>query len=158
MTRLFFLWAWVIVASSCNDSQNSVSGKFEFKKLIGDWRTMGEDPYTLERWTYSDNTLSGTSFSVAGSDMNILETIRLDHLDGTPVYSPKVVNQNGGKEVLFVCINQNPNRIEFVNQQHDFPQVILYEFINPDSLQATISSFPLNDKSKKITFGYSRVK
>jgi Domain of unknown function (DUF6265) len=159
MKRLLFLGIAAFVGASCNNSNQSyVNGKFDFNNLTGDWRTTGEDPYTLERWTYAGNTLNGTSFSVTGSDMKIQETIRLEHLDGTPEYSPKVVNQNEGHEVRFTCLNQNPNRIEFVNQQHDFPQVILYEFINPDSLQATISSFPLNDKSKKMTFYYSRIK
>ena len=158
MKQLLILGIAAIVGASCNDNRQAISSKFEFNNLIGDWRTTGEEPYTIERWAYDANTLYGTSFNVTGSDMKIQETIRIEHLDGTPVYSPKVVNQNEGQEVRFTCLNQNPNRIEFVNQQHDFPQVILYEFINPDSLQATISSFPLNDKSKKMTFFYSRIR
>lgn len=98
------------------------------------------------------------SFSADGSVMAIQETIRIENLKGTPVYSPRVANQNDGQEVHFTCLNQYSSRIEFVNEQHDFPQFILYEFIHEDSLQATISSFPLNDKGKKITFSYSRVK
>jgi hypothetical protein len=158
MKQLLSLMVFVLVLGSCKDQQSSKQTTFDFSKLVGDWKTIGENPSTLERWTLDGEIMNGASFSVDGSDMEIQETIRIENLKGAPVYSPRVVNQNDGHEVHFTCVNQNSNRIEFVNEQHDFPQVILYEFIHEDSLQATISSFPLNAKSKKFTFSYSRVK
>ena len=158
MKKFLGLLLCVFALASCNDPQNGKQTKFDFSKLVGDWKTSGENPSTLERWSLNGDAMNGASFSVDGSVMEIQETIRIDGLETTPVYSPKVANQNDGHEIHFTCVNQNPNRIEFINEQHDFPQVILYEFINDDSLQATISTYPLNDTSKKMTFSYSRVK
>ncbi len=158
MKHFIVLIAIAAIIESCSNQQTGNTSKFNFSKLVGDWKTIGENPSTLERWSLSADVMNGASFSVDGSVMEIQETIRIDGLETTPVYSPKVANQNDGHEIHFTCVNQNPNRIEFVNEQHDFPQVILYEFINDDSLQATISAYPLNDTSKKMTFSYSRVK
>ena len=156
--RLFFFATLLFALTSCNEIKNGNSASFDFSNLVGDWKTRDQSPATWERWTFDNENLNGVSLEVVGSDLKILETSRIEHMSETPVYSPRVVNQNGGKEVHVVCVNQNPSRIEFVNEQHDFPQVIFYEFINDDSLQATKSAFPLNVLSEKMTFAYSRLK
>lgn len=53
-------------------------------------------------------------------------------------YVPQVPNQNEGKAVHFALESAANNDYVFVNHMHDWPQEIVYHFVNDDSLNITL--------------------
>ena len=109
-----------------------------FKWLIGTWempRTQGG--FRLESWLLKDsNTLLGKGLKVIGTDTTVLETIEI-RADGENVwYIPTVPDQNNAEAVPFKLVLVNKNQFVFENQQHDFPQRIVYTFV-PVSKETT---------------------
>ncbi len=100
----------------------------------------------------------GTSFEVSAAEMRVSETIMLENLQGTKVYTPTVVGQNNGEGISFTCTFENKSRIEFTNQLHDYPQVIRYELLSSDSLNVTVGRYPLDSFSDNMHFYFRRVK
>ncbi len=142
--------------SSCDSGAKSKSQTFNFMQLIGEWKTETDDNVILESWTQNGDLLSGISFELMGEERTVTEIISLENLTGTPIYSPQVLNQNENKSIPFTCSFQNNYRIDFTNKLHDFPQVIRYEFITPDSMDVTIGLFPLEQNGEKMMFHFHR--
>ncbi len=155
MKRLTFFLV-VIFAFACQHSANPK--KFDVTALVGDWKTLYKNPYVLERWTLEGDKMIGTSFEVSANEMKVTETLLLENLRGTKVYTPTVVGQNDGKGIPFTCTFESATRIEFTNQLHDYPQVIRYELLTPDSLNVTVGRYPLDSFSDNMRFYFSRVK
>lgn len=73
------------------------------------------------------------------TDTVVFETIRLVEEDDHLAYIPTVGDQNDSLPVRFRSTAVAEGKLVFENKAHDFPQVISYLQINPDSLVAEIS-------------------
>ncbi len=156
MKRIQLAIVSLFLIVGCADNAKNRVEAFNFDLLVGDWKMNSDGVEIVERWAWGEEKLIGTSFEMDGIEMKESETITIENLKGTPVYSPTVMSQNDGKAIPFTSSFQNSHRIEFTNQLHDFPQVICYDFITNDSMDVTISAFPLDENSEKLVFHFRR--
>jgi hypothetical protein len=130
-----------------------------FKKLWileGLWRMNTGKGLIFEEWSKTDdNTLSGRSFNVSGSDTVVWETIRLA-LDADGI-GYTVTGPNGDKSVRFQLTEHGDNRFLLENPEHDFPQRIIYTVITSDSVVARIEGLS-KGKPAGSNFYFKRVR
>ncbi|MDF2932622.1 MAG: hypothetical protein K0R36_1953 [Chryseobacterium sp.] len=146
LKMMVFIW----VCYSCSTVPSNYIRKAQW--LAGRWENRTSRGIVYESWKKSGkNELSGRSYSIKGSDTLILETIRIFEERGRLFYIPTVKDQNGGSPVRFEAISVSSIRLIFENRFHDFPQVISYQKIGRDSLEAEISGLR-NGKDEHRTF------
>lgn len=149
IVSLAILYGWTIKHK--NDIQKAVW-------LIGTWVNKTQQGSIYESWTkLGDDGLSGKSYSIKGKDTIIFENIRLVQENKKLFFIPTVKNQNDGLPVRFAAKAISENQLVFENPQHDFPHIITYTKIAPDSLIAEISGTK-NGQKRKQTFPMKRVK
>jgi hypothetical protein len=146
----------VIILSGRATGQSSNVRETEW--LIGTWKNSTPKGNIYETWRrINDNELSGKSYFIKERDTIVFETIRLVQEQEGLFYIPIVKDQNNGAPVRFAATIVSETRLVFENPQHDFPQIISYTRIGPDSLRAEISG-TRNGKSRKQIFPMERVR
>jgi hypothetical protein len=125
--------------------------------LIGSWHSQSKDAMNYEIWKVdNDSTLSGRSYSINNNgDTVSSEFIKLVQRSGDLAYIPTVPGQNSGMPIEFRLTFINRNKMTFENPDHDFPQMITYEYLSTDSLIAEISG-PVNGERRSIQFPMRR--
>lgn len=154
-TKFYITIVVLIVISAWTTIQLSDIRKADW--LIGTWENKTSRGIIFETWTkMSDNELFGKSYFINEKDTVVFETIRLVQETDGLFYIPTVKNQNDGLPVRFAAKSISETQLVFENPQHDFPQVISYTKITPDSLVAEISGVN-NGQERKLTFPMKRV-
>lgn len=155
-TKFYYITIVVlIVISAWTTIQSSEIRKTDW--LIGTWENKTSRGIIFETWTkMSDNELFGKSYFINEKDTVVFETIRLVQKTDGLFYIPTVKNQNDGLPVRFAAKSISETQLVFENPQHDFPQVISYTKITPDSLVAEISGMN-NGQERKLIFPMKRV-
>lgn len=126
--------------------------------LIGTWENKTQRGSLFETWSQlNENEFSGKSYMVKDKDTMLFETIRLLQEKEQLFYIPVVKNQNDGQPVRFALKSISENALVFENPAHDFPQVISYTRIAPDSLLAEISG-TRNGQLRKQSFPMKKIK
>lgn len=92
--------------------------------LVGTWKMEGKNTY--EHWSKDANTLVGESFKVKNDIKYVSETLRIEQIDKSVVYTATVMNQNEGKPVTFTLNLEVTDKLSFENTSHDFPKKICY--------------------------------
>jgi hypothetical protein len=130
----------------------------KLRALAGRWKMETRGGKLFEEWkVLEEGKLNGRSYKLVGSDTIALEKVLLQ-LDGTTIsYIPTVGGQNNNQPVTFNMSASSDNSFTFENKQHDFPQRVIYRFVNNDSLVARTEG-TVNGKLKSSDFYYSRVK
>ena len=109
-----------------------------------------------ERWIrLSDTELKGQDFRIAGKDTLMEERVQLI-AKGNEIYYIPSKDENDNKPVPFKLTDTKNKTYTFSNPQHDYPQIIAYNFVGPDSLHAWIDGMN-NGKALKIDYYYKRV-
>lgn len=101
--------------------------------------------------------MAGWSYMLRGADTVTLEKITLMENKEGVFYVPAVANQNQGQAVAFRLISAAGRRFVFENKEHDFPQRIIYQLVNSDSVHAWIEGTK-DGAARRSDFYYSRVK
>jgi hypothetical protein len=156
--RTNFLIALVVllIFSACATNQENSIKTSEW--LIGTWVNQTSKGSIYETWSkVNENELSGKSYSLAGNDTIVFENIQMVVEQDGFFYIPKVVNQNDGLPVRFSAKTISETQLSFENQEHDFPQVISYTKITPDSLVAEISG-SINGEDRRQSFPMKKVR
>lgn len=123
----------------------------------GTWKMKTTKGYTCEQWKkISDTELSGKGFRLNGSDTVLGESVRLLIKDYNIFYIPTVEGQNDGKPVEFKLTSVYKGTYQFSNPTHDYPQIVAYQLVGKDSINAWIDG-DMNGKKKRIDFRYKRV-
>jgi len=149
---------FVLFEFACTRKVNNNISTHPLNWLIGTWVNTSNNEITFEKWTLlNDSTLTGISFSVINSDTIVFENITIEKKGNEMYYIPIVKDQNQGEAVCFMFIGKKNNAFVFENTIHDFPQRIIYEPINTDSLKATIEGI-MDNQHKKIDFYMSKTK
>lgn len=107
----------------------------------GIWSMETDEGTIFEEWEKeSDSLFTGISYVVKDGDTIVLESIKIKYEDGKLCYAPTVLNQNEGKEVLFLLKEylETENKFVFENLMHDFPQRIIYHFKDNKNLSARL--------------------
>ena len=124
------------------------------KKLEGVWQKGDDRGLTnvYEEWQWVHDTLMrGSSYSIAGSEKTVLETMTLEKTKQGIHYVATVTDQNNGRPTTFVLSGASRNTYSFENEAHDFPQKIIYRLYT-DSI-----AVGLEGGAYKIQFYYKRV-
>lgn len=109
--------------------------------FIGEWGNKSTDGELTERWKKeNDSVYLGESYFVVGEkDTVFAETVRLEETNGKLAYIVTVPGQNKELPVSFEMTSSTENQIVFENPKHDYPNKIIYNLIEKDSLIAEIS-------------------
>lgn len=108
--------------------------------FLGEWGNKSTEGELTERWKKENDSLFlGESYFVVGKkDTVFAEHIKLWESNGKLTYTAKVPNQNDNEAVDFEMTSSTDNQIVFENPKHDYPNKIVYNKINNDSLVAEI--------------------
>jgi hypothetical protein len=108
--------------------------------LVGTWFSKSGERSYSETWNkYDDTTYVGSSYAIQHDDTVSAESIRLVQQGDVINYIPTVQGQNDNMPVRFKLVSSDSNKLIFENPAHDFPQIITYRRVPPDSLIAEIS-------------------
>ncbi|TAL58375.1 MAG: hypothetical protein EPN85_11760 [Bacteroidetes bacterium] len=119
----------------------------EFQFLVGQWEgdQQLEKPffepsfaiYSSITWKKEDNSfLLGERVAHSGPDTFFHEKIKLEIRDGEIFYITTLPNNK--ETVSFKMVSFKNSHWTFENKEHDFPQEIIYHFVQPDSLYITL--------------------
>jgi hypothetical protein len=123
----------------------------------GTWAMKTKKGFICERWQkISDTELRDQGFKVIGNDTTLVEEVQLILKEGQIYYIPTVKNQNEGKPVPFKLIEVKGNQFTFSCPEHDYPQIIGYDFISADSVHAWVDG-KIDGKPLKIDYNYKRL-
>lgn len=157
MKCLYLLTAFIVLAAFTPIVQQNNTFKPLHQLTGGTWKMKTAKGYLCEQWTKSSETeLSGRGFRVAGSDTTVEENVQLTVKNGYIFYIPTVNGQNNGKPVPFKLISSYNGVFTFSNPEHDYPQVVAYQFVGKDSLNAWIDG-TVQGNRKRIDFHYKRI-
>lgn len=112
----------------------------------------------FEEWEKdSDSLYAGISYVVKGGDTILLEELELKYVDGKLCYAPTVQSQNEGQEILFPLKEfvRAEKKFVFENLMHDFPQRIIYHFVDDKTLNARIEG-EVDGQMEKSDFNYKK--
>jgi hypothetical protein len=153
--------ALFILLSSCsthkkNHEKGNDTRLAEFEWLLGSWSDITNDSRFYEIWARTnDSVFSATSFLMADNDTVFSETATLRAVGDAYYYIPIVQGQNQNSPVEFKLVSADNGRFIFENQEHDFPQRIIYSNPSADSLRARIEGNE-NGKFRTEDFAFSR--
>jgi len=149
----------ILIAASCNTENKNKLTTENLKWLNGEWENYNDSSLTFtESWqNINDSLMQGESFTMEKGDTVSHETMQIKISGGKMFFIPTVDNQNNAQTVVFTLEDSKNNSFVFKNRAHDFPQTIVYQKINDDSLAAYIEG-TMNGKAQRIDFGFVRKK
>ena len=108
-----------------------------------------------EYWTAkSEFSFSGEGYVLSGKDTIFHESTKLLFENGNVVYIADV--PGNPSQVHFGLSSNKNNKVVFENPRHDFPKVITYHLVSPDSLEAIVEGSE-NGKQRKEEFRFKKV-
>lgn len=136
-----------ILLAGCQPKQ------LELSDLAGSWYN-AKDNFT-EEWTSSGDThLEGRAYEISEADTAVFETLEIKEANGVLTYFADIEDVMGQGITAFPLTNRTATTMEFTNKEHDFPQVLLYEKQDANSLKVTIGKFPLKDDKEPVVFQF----
>lgn len=131
LVGILFLGAWQ--APKKNSMQHVIW-------LVGTWAHVSGKDTIYESWQQqSDTSLKGISYSLHSNDTIVWERIQIKRAPDGWYYIPAVANQNNQNPIPFFAPQIKDSFWKFENKVHDYPQQIIYQKWNEESLVATIS-------------------
>ena len=118
------------------------------KKLEGEWEEAPGVGYR-EVWKPGKNGLTGAGFMHSGETFSQTEKLAIVIKDSSLVYQATVPDQNEGRTIPFYLQSYSDKSLEFVNNAHDFPNVIAYRFFSDTVLHIKVQS--LTDTSRNFS-------
>jgi hypothetical protein len=154
-----FLLLFVFIVSSTADSFSQSKRIFEqLNALKGLWKMQTSDGTMYEEWKVGSNRLFiAKSYKVKGTDTTLLENVKLLLKKNIISYNVTVPDQHDGQSVSFKLITKTKKTFTFENKFNDFPQRIIYNIVNADSLHARIEGTNKN-QPMSLDFNFTRVK
>lgn len=122
---MLYHWVISILLSVLIFGQSQAQINKRMKRFLGTWEY--ESIKGFEVWRANGNELSGSGYRIKnGVDTVLIETMRVTSEGKKLVYYARVTNQNDGQEIRFE--ESKKLRYKFVNETHDFPKSIYYQF------------------------------
>lgn len=172
--RKLYIWLFMLLLVACATEEKpeeaATDGAFkintpgermakpqlpDFSVLEGAWEKRGAYAVVSESWKKLDaNYWQGQVVRVEGRDSSLLEELQLEPRgDSTFVYIARVYSQNEGKAIPYTLASFEAGKyFEFHNAGHDFPQRILYELPDPNTLRITLGILADSSKNKVFIF------
>ncbi|MGD8779947.1 MAG: DUF6265 family protein [Ignavibacteria bacterium] len=135
---------------------STISGQGKILNLIaGKWKLKTNSFEAYEEWKIKDNSeIVGISYSIEDGEQEKTEDIYIKRVGEFWVYIAVPQNQN---PVLFHLTSFKDNRFVFENSEHDFPETIIYNFVDKTTIAVKIEG-EINGESEKIEFTFVKVK
>ena len=122
-----------------------------FKLFPGKWKMETDKSEFFEEWKVVEETeLIGKSYSVDNGVYKISEILYLKKFGDQWAYVAVPESQNIS---LFALIEYTPKKFTFENNEHDFPQRIIYEFHKDGKMTAAIEG-NVNGEFKRKEFSF----
>ena len=123
-------------------------------RLAGCWERIVPNGRTVEQWLPEEGgLLLGMSRTVRDGKVREYEFLRIDR---DPAGKLRYVAQPSGQaEATFMLKSLSEDTVVFENPQHDFPQRILYRFVDKDTLVGRIEG-SVGGQARSADFPYKR--
>lgn len=146
--KKFTLGLWIVACLSIMILGGcGVKDEFNLKRFSGKWMAdIGENgtkQIWIEEWIISENPnleLIGSGKIDESGVIEYIEDMTLTIKNGKPTYTVVAHGQNEEKPVEFVLTSHENNIYKFENPQHDFPQYIIYEFMDEATVNARVGA------------------
>jgi hypothetical protein len=138
MKRPIYLSFILLLATitACNSGRQDIE---KLRWLEGSWMVKGSMPPTYESWERINETeMKGRSWFEDSTGPVNTESIRLKAEGGSVIYEASVSDQNGGIGIPFQMQAVQHDTFSFVNEKHDFPQMIRYIKTSDTSFTAEV--------------------
>jgi hypothetical protein len=129
--------------------------EFDFDQLMGRWVMIDGAKTQIETWTNDDFGYKGRGVVLNKTDTTFIEDLGIQKVEGNWVYMARVFGQNNNQAISFRLENQTEHLVAFANYTHDFPQRIVYEFVDKDYLQVYIEG-PRDGEKIRIVMDFKR--
>lgn len=165
LTGIVSLFLLIFTGYACQNRETTTTTHEEKTKsrlekadwLLGSWEGWAGGNRMSETWIKSGNTAyQAETYLVFGTDTLFREYSRLNKAGNTLHCIITIPDQNDAKPVVFKLSKQEDDLLVFENQEHDFPQVIVYQR-KGDSVIAEISGMQKGEFAKE-RFAMARVK
>jgi hypothetical protein len=147
MKKLLFIF---LIGIGSISAQNDTT----FNWLIGKWEAVTTQGVFFEQWKAGSQQLEGSGGEIVKGDTVFKETLFLLKKKGHWNYVAEVGKQ---EPVEFPLIQVLEHRYKFENKKHDFPQRIIYEYIDRDHFNARVEG-KINGKMGQDVYNMKRVK
>ncbi len=146
MKKILLICTVFLLFQSCmNIGPNENDGNEKFQKmnrlewLSGSWEFEIDDGLFAESWTKTnDSVFTGFGYMMIGEDTASIEILSIELINDDLYYVSKVSDQNNKQEIAFKLISDSDNTLIFENKKHDFPQRIIYKFVDNNAFTAII--------------------
>jgi hypothetical protein len=109
--------------------------------LTGVWESREGDAVTQEFWTPAEGgSMFGIGRTMQTGRTVFFEYLRIEHREGGLVYFASPNGRSPATEFRYVP-SADAQVIQFENPAHDFPQRIIYRFVDEDTLSVSISGW-----------------
>ncbi|MDZ4664587.1 MAG: DUF6265 family protein [Bacteroidota bacterium] len=148
MKKLVFMLA---LGFGCVEAQ--IANDTTFNWLVGKWEAQTKEGKFFEYWSASDCMLEAQGGELVKKDTVFKEWLTLTKIKNYWCYIPIV----GKQAPIVFALKESKNRIFiFENKEHDFPQQIIYEFINANHFKARVEG-KMKGKEMKELYEMKRV-
>lgn len=156
--RINFLFVNFILMFVCGIANaQSDSSKIileNFNPLLGKWEAdFGKFKY-YEEWEKGHDKLIGQGYRIKEGKKIDGEKLILINIHGYISYIATVGKQ---QPILFALVENSNNKYVFENKEHDFPQRLIYNFINENSIKVFVEG-EMDGKLEKDEYNLTRVK
>lgn len=150
-----FLSLVLLILMSCGNTMTLVNKKpIEVEWIAGVWKQKDKEIY--EKWIkISDKEFKGVSYNMDMGYATITENMRIFSKSPDEWYFEAIIKENNNVPVLFKWIPDPVITLKFVNEKHDYPQIVQYKKEAFDVMSASISDMA---GKKQMIFDYSRFK
>lgn len=125
-----------------------------FNWLVGKWEAQTKEGKFFEYWTKTDCKLEARGGELVKKDTVFKEYLTLIKINNYWCYIPVV----GKQAPIAFALKEGKNRIfMFENKEHDFPQQIIYEYIDKDHFKARVEGKMKGEVVKEM-YDLKRVK
>ncbi len=147
------VYVTLFLLMSCGNTMTLVNKKpIEVEWIVGIWKQ--KDKEAFEKWVkISDTEYKGLAYNMDMGFATITETMRIFSKGKDDWYYEAKVKENNNVPVLFKWVPDPVVALKFVNEKHDYPQIVEYKREAFDVMSASISDMK---GTKRMVFDYSR--
>jgi hypothetical protein len=147
MKKIYFL---IFAISFFMSAQNRID---DLNVLQGKWKLENGNANYYEEWEkINDTTFSGISYEFKDDRKYTLEKLTILKLNNHIVYIAQPGNNN---PTLFTLTSSENKKFIFENEEHDFPQRVIYHFSSENQLNASIEGI-VNENLERKDFIFIR--
>lgn len=141
----------IIGISAC---KAQVGNDTTFNWLVGKWEAQTKEGKFFEYWSKENCMLEAQGGELVKRDTVFKEWLTLTKIKNYWCYVPVVGKQ---APIAFTLKESKGSTFIFENKEHDFPQQIIYEYIDKDHFKARVEG-KMNGKEVKELYEMKRMK